>query len=196
MKIMLKERVSVWEHLCEENGGEKKVVGRCNVCKLSAAKKCAMQRVAEAEAAGQDETLTDADIDAADASIPESTNDWCCMYRVTSLQEDFKTEKPMIQHFLEDQGHKVVFLPKFHCEFAAIEMLWGFGKYRALYPYRFSCFLCVWQDFDSSMMESSKMPSSSFPSVLIWQMWLRSGGFFGKSGVIWMPTGERNFKIN
>ena len=90
-----------------------------------------MQRIAEAEAAGQDETVTDADIKAAYVIVPDSNSDWCCMHRVISLQEDFKTEKPMIQHFLEGRGHKVIFLPKFHCEFAPIEMLWGFGKYRA-----------------------------------------------------------------
>lgn len=130
MKAMLQEHGSVWACLCEEKGGEKKVVGKCAVCKLLAAKKDAMQRVAEAEAAGQDDMLTDADIEVADAPIVESTSDWCCMYRVISLQEDFQTEKPMIQHFLEGRGHKVIFLPKFHCEFAPIEMLWGFGKYR------------------------------------------------------------------
>lgn len=63
MKVMLQERESVWERLCAENSGEKKVVGKCKTCKLSAAKKDAMRRIAEAEAAGQDETITDADIE-------------------------------------------------------------------------------------------------------------------------------------
>ena len=128
MKAVLQERASVWDQLCEANGSEKKVVGKCKMCKLSAKKKDALQRIAEAESAGQDETVTDADIKAADAVTPESTSDWCCMYRVLSLQEDFRTEKLMIQHYLEGRGHKVIFLLKFHCEFAPIEMLWGFGK--------------------------------------------------------------------
>jgi hypothetical protein len=55
--------------------------------------------------------------------------DWCCMYRVLSLQEDFATEKPMLQRYIESRGHVCMFLPKFHCELNPIEMLWGFAKY-------------------------------------------------------------------
>ena len=71
MKAMLKERTSVWERLCAEHGSEKKVIGKCKTCKLSAAKKDAMKRIAEAEAAGQDETVSDADVDAANTAIPK-----------------------------------------------------------------------------------------------------------------------------
>ena len=89
-----------------------------------------MRRIAEAEAAGQEDTITDEDQENAISGAADSTDDWCCMYRVISLQEDFRTEKPMIQHFLEENGQICTFSPKFHCEFAAIEMLWGFSKYR------------------------------------------------------------------
>jgi hypothetical protein len=59
---------------------------------------------------------------------PES--EWCCMHRVLSLQEDFTTKKPMIQHYVESRRHVCVFLPKFHCELNPIELLWGYAKYR------------------------------------------------------------------
>jgi hypothetical protein len=130
MRAVLQERGSVWTRLCRENRGENKVVGKCRTCGLSAAKKDALRRIAEAEAAGQEDTIADADIEAAQSGINDSTNDWCCMHRVLSLQEDFRSEKPMIQQYLESEGQICKFLPKFHCELAAIEMLWGYGKYR------------------------------------------------------------------
>ncbi|KAG2335897.1 hypothetical protein BDR05DRAFT_897530 [Suillus weaverae] len=52
------------------------------------------------------------------------------MYRVLSLQEDFATEKPMIQHYIESHGHVCMFLPKFHCKLNPIKLLWGYAKYR------------------------------------------------------------------
>ena len=85
------KHASVWDQLCKANGSAKKVVGKCKTCKLLAKKKDALWRIAEVESAGQDETVTDADIKAADAVTPESTSDWCCMYQVLSLQEDFRT---------------------------------------------------------------------------------------------------------
>lgn len=33
--------------------------------------------------------------------IIESKNDWCCMYHILSLQEDFANEKSMLQHYIE-----------------------------------------------------------------------------------------------
>jgi hypothetical protein len=88
-------------------------------------KKDAERRVAEAEAMGQEDTVADEDI--AQSQEPESSepvNDWCCMYRVLSLQSDFATEKPILQHYVESQGHVYMFLLKFHCELNPIEMLW------------------------------------------------------------------------
>lgn len=34
----------------------------------------------------------------------------------------------MIQAVIEDAGHRVIFLPKFHCELNPIEFLWGAAK--------------------------------------------------------------------
>ncbi|KZT18966.1 hypothetical protein NEOLEDRAFT_1183825 [Neolentinus lepideus HHB14362 ss-1] len=55
---------------------------------------------------------------------------WCCMFWALSLQEDFLTEKCLIQQSLEQKGHICKFLPKFHCELNPIEMVWGYAKYR------------------------------------------------------------------
>jgi hypothetical protein len=67
----------------------------------------------------------------ADAEIQSAPDDeWCCMHRVLTLQEDFRLEKPLIQSIIEDAGNVCLFLPRFHCELNPIEMLWGYGKYR------------------------------------------------------------------
>jgi hypothetical protein len=79
---------------------------------------------------GQEDTVADEDI--ARSQEPESSepvNNWCCMYRVLSLQSDFATKKPMLQHYVKSQGHVCMFLLKFHCELNPIEMLWGYAKY-------------------------------------------------------------------
>jgi hypothetical protein len=68
----------------------------------------------------------------AESEVPSAAdNEWCCMYQVLSLQEDFQSEKPLIQSVIEQAGHVCLFLPQFHCELNAIEMLWGYGKYCA-----------------------------------------------------------------
>ena len=47
---------------------------------------------------------------------------------VLSNHEDFRTEKTIVEHYLTDLGHLVVFIPKFHCEFNPIERVWGQAK--------------------------------------------------------------------
>ena len=47
---------------------------------------------------------------------------------VLTNHEDFRTEKTIVEHYLTDLGHLVVFIPKFHCEFNPIERLWGQAK--------------------------------------------------------------------
>ena len=79
---------------------------------------------------GTKDTVTDADRTQAEESEAISVDKWCCISRVLSFQEDFVNEKPLLQHYLEDQGHVCLFLPKFHCELNPIEMLWGYAKYR------------------------------------------------------------------
>ena len=50
------------------------------------------------------------------------------MRTVLSFHDDFRTEKTLVEKFLSDEGHKVVFLPKFHCELNPIERVWGQAK--------------------------------------------------------------------
>jgi hypothetical protein len=52
----------------------------------------------------------------------------CCAVQILSLQPDFLTQRPLIREIIEDRGHKVIFYPKFHCEFNFIEMFWGAAK--------------------------------------------------------------------
>ena len=75
---------------------------------------------------GQDNSIKEEDIaQMENAALPIADDDegWCCMYRVLALQEDFQTEKPLIQSVIEDAGHICLFLPRFHCKLNAIEML-------------------------------------------------------------------------
>jgi hypothetical protein len=130
MKVVLQERESVWDQLTDRCKG-KAPVGKCKDCTKSQAKKDAERRVAEAEAMGQEDTVAEEDISRSqEPETIELKNDWCCMYRVLSLQEDFANEKSMLQHYIEGRGHICMFLPKFHCELNPIEMVWGFMKYR------------------------------------------------------------------
>lgn len=42
--------------------------------------------------------------------------------------DDFRREKTIVEHFLDAEGVKGVFLPKFHCELNPIERVWGQAK--------------------------------------------------------------------
>lgn len=86
--------------MIEENKG-RVPPGKCKECKKSQVKKDAEKRIAEAEAMGQEDTIAEQDV--TDAHDPTSalTNNWCCMYWVLSLQDDFSNKKPMIQHYIE-----------------------------------------------------------------------------------------------
>jgi hypothetical protein len=85
-----------------------------------------------AEVMGQGDTATMEDTALIESEMPSSmNNEWCCMHHVLSLQEDFRTEKPLVQSIIEDAGHVCLFLPCFHCKLNAIELLWGFAKHRA-----------------------------------------------------------------
>jgi hypothetical protein len=66
-----------------------KVNGKCKQCKKSQVKKDVERRVAEVEAMGQEDGLTDKDLVEAEESVAESEDKWCCMYKVMLLQDDF-----------------------------------------------------------------------------------------------------------
>jgi len=127
------ERKSIWDKYTAICTARKaKIVGKCASCTKSQTRKDAENRVAMAEAMGQGDAATMEDTALIESEMPSSTNDeWCCMHRVLSLQEDFRTEKPLVQSIIEDAGHVCLFLPRFHCELNAIELLWGFAKHRA-----------------------------------------------------------------
>lgn len=135
MLEVLREHTSVWDLFLDNLAG-KKVVGICGSCKTSQKKKDALRKLIEAEQAGQEDSLTEEDIfeaEEAAADGEQPTSDWCCAKRVLSLQQDFLDEKPELQLRIEERGHICLFLPKFHCEFSAIEMYWGFGKHRKFF---------------------------------------------------------------
>eukprot|EP00733_Pompholyxophrys_punicea_P000290 Pompholyxophrys_punicea_v1_NODE_67_length_3879_cov_6.894201.p1 type:complete len:187 gc:universal NODE_67_length_3879_cov_6.894201:616-56(-) len=47
------------------------------------------------------------------------------MVKILSECEDFKNEKPVVVKTVESRGHRVIFLPKFHCEPTnPIERVW------------------------------------------------------------------------
>ena len=47
---------------------------------------------------------------------------------ILAYHEDFRNEKNALDHFLSQQGHTAVYLPKFHCELNGIERVWGHSK--------------------------------------------------------------------
>jgi len=127
---------SVWAKYtktCKECGHGTKLVGKCGSCTKSQMHKDTERCVAKVEGIKQQED--DAPMDKEtfpETGAPSAAVDrWCCMYRVLSLQEDFLTEKPMIQSIIENAGHVYLFLPRFHCELNPIEMLWGYAKHHA-----------------------------------------------------------------
>jgi hypothetical protein len=50
------------------------------------------------------------------------------MRRILSLQEDFISQKSLLQEEIEKRGHKCIFYPKYHCELNFIEMYWGLQR--------------------------------------------------------------------
>ena len=50
------------------------------------------------------------------------------MRLVLGAHTDFKYEKTALEHFMQERGHRAIFLPKFHCELNSIERVWGEAK--------------------------------------------------------------------
>jgi transposase len=94
-------------------------------------------------------------------------NDWCCAYRVLSLQDDFVNEKPLLQHYPEGCGHVCLFLPKFHCELNPIEMLWGYAKYCESYRTAYQLIIYYLKVIGQILMENLPQRRSLFPNVSI-----------------------------
>ena len=100
--MVLQERILVWDKTVEMNGG-KVPAGKCQICKKSQETTDAERRITEAEALGWEDTVTEEDLADTRNPIDELSSDWCCLYRVLSLQDNFTNEKPMIQHYVEEQ---------------------------------------------------------------------------------------------
>ena len=50
------------------------------------------------------------------------------MRKILSNHDDFRNEKTILERFLINRGHKVIMIPKFHCELNPIERVWGQAK--------------------------------------------------------------------
>ena len=163
MKEVLHKHELVWDELEKRC---KKVVGKCQACTNSQIKKDAEQCVAEAEAMGQESSLTDAKVAKANSTIPLVPQDkWCCTYHVLSLQDGFVSEKSF---YLEGCGHICLFLPKFHCKLNLIEILWGYAKYYKSYLTNYELITHHLKVIRQLPMENLPQRRSLFPSVLIY----------------------------
>jgi len=113
MRVILQEHKSVWDkyaQTCKECGvkevGKYALYSNLQTCKDV---ECHIMLV---EAVGQKDTASAEDMAIADSvTPPTSDNMWCWMQCVLSLQEDFQTERPLIQTLIEDSGHICLFLP-------------------------------------------------------------------------------------
>jgi hypothetical protein len=129
IRAILEERKSIWDKftmLHKQRGPQhSKLVGKCGSCTKSQLHKDAECHIALADAMGQDNSVKEEDIKHIESEVLPIADDegWCCMYQVLVPQEDFQTEKPLIQSVIEDTGHICLFLLQFHCELNAIEML-------------------------------------------------------------------------
>ena len=128
------EQKSIWAEytkICKEQGHGTKLVGKCGSCTKSQMCKDTEHRIAKVEGIKQQENDAPMDEETFPKTGAPSTavDNWCCMYWVLSLQEDFLTEKPTIQSIIENAGHVCLFLPRFHCELNLIKMLWGYAKH-------------------------------------------------------------------
>jgi len=70
LKEVLHEHESAWDKLTKRC---KKVVGKCKACTTSQIKKDAEQHVVEAEAMGQESSLTDAEVAEANIAVPSTS---------------------------------------------------------------------------------------------------------------------------
>ena len=84
--------------------------GKCGQCTKSQVKKDAEKRVAEAEVMGQEDTIEAQDLVDAHHPAPNPASDWCCIYCVHSLEDDFVNEKPITS---KAEVMSVYFFPSF-----------------------------------------------------------------------------------
>ena len=129
---ILKEQTSVWDAICEAAGGEKRVKNVCIVCKASQMEKNWLTCIAAADGIKGDVAIDDHTSD-----MQCTRTNLCCVTHALIQQQDFLDEKPMIQQYIESQGHICIFLPKFHCELNPNEMYWGWAKHSVSFSFHF-----------------------------------------------------------
>ena len=52
----------------------------------------------------------------------------CCAVYCLSHEPDFLAQREWLREVVEDDGHLIIFYPKFHCELNYIEMIWAYLK--------------------------------------------------------------------
>ena len=52
----------------------------------------------------------------------------CCSRHMMAAQPDFKEQQSILYEYLATTDHLCDFLPKFHCELAPVECIWGYAK--------------------------------------------------------------------
>jgi hypothetical protein len=52
----------------------------------------------------------------------------CCAMQLLVSQPDYLAQREWLVETVEDLGHRILFLPKFHCELNYIEIVWAFVK--------------------------------------------------------------------
>ncbi len=64
----------------------------------------------------------------------------CCAWHTLQSERDFQQKRTWLTETVQNRGHSVLYLPKFHCELNPIEMFWAFvkGKARAECGYTFA----------------------------------------------------------
>ncbi|EIM80914.1 uncharacterized protein STEHIDRAFT_67794 [Stereum hirsutum FP-91666 SS1] len=120
MKVILEERGYIGPG--QIGPGGKKIIGDCAVCK--GRKKRKPQVVGDPPPEPDPEDSEDSE-DEEDEDEPTE----CCMRRILSLQEDFRSQKSLLEIIIEEAGDMFChFLPKFHPEMNPIEYFWGWVK--------------------------------------------------------------------
>ena len=76
----------------------------------------------------EDNTPTGAELVLQEPRVDTSGMKLEVMRKRLSEYEDFKSEKSILENFLESRGHTCIFIPKFQCEFNPTEHVWAKGK--------------------------------------------------------------------
>ena len=147
-----------------------KPIGTCDQCCMSQIAKDTDACVAAAEALGEDvdDILPNA------LEEPISTSDWCCMTHVLSLQSDFRSEKPLLQHYVEKREY---------C------------KLRHAFISHFQT-LRLYQDIELLLMGNSKQQKLWFHNVWIPVILSQSAISSRKLGTTWMHMSELSLSFD